>query len=55
VAQRLDDGLRTLKVGDERDARVHRSAPDVVSIRAAELVVLDGDTAVSASAVPCVA
>jgi len=43
VAQRLDDGLRPLQVGDERDARVHRSAADVVSIGAAELVVLDGD------------
>ena len=43
MAQGLDDGLRALQVGDERDARVHRPAADVVSIGAAELVVLDGD------------
>jgi hypothetical protein len=42
VAQGFDDGLRALQVGDERDARVHRPATDVVSIGTAELVVLDG-------------
>jgi hypothetical protein len=41
VAQGLHDGLRPLQVGDERDARVNRPTADVVSIGAAELVVLD--------------
>src|SRR6266511_3161589 len=43
VTKSLNDGLRPLQVGNERDARVHRPPADVVSIGSAELVVFDGD------------